>query len=98
MANEWNPISLCRQKDCTGMKGLGQGFDLRKPINLFDPSKFIGGYQVLQLSDEDKKFYTMSKGPDGTLLQTEYRFGTKDWASPVMAVQCPATGAQQRRA
>jgi len=88
--NEWNPIGDCQNRMCNKIIGLGQGFDLAKKPNMFDMSQFTGGYQVVSLRDEDRKFYRfLGYRGDGTPHYEEYKSqGSPFLAKSIVSINC----------
>jgi hypothetical protein len=91
MQEGWNPLTQCLNGQCNGIVGIGQSFNLTLQTNLFDPAKFVGGYQAFTIDPDNAKFYKYKGLQDGTNfpIRTKYFFGgTNDWSAPISSIDC----------
>lgn len=92
MSDPWNPLTQCLNGQCNGIVGIGQGFNLTIQQNLFNPSKFVGGYQVFTINPDNYKFFEY-KGMDAVSkkpIRQNYTFGkgSNDWSKPISSIDC----------
>ena len=90
-SDKWNPLTQCLNGECNGIVGIGQGYNLTIQQNLFNPSKFVGGYQVFTINPDNQQFFEY-KGVDSKSnipIRQKYFFGGKnDWSNPISSIDC----------